>query len=66
VWSFQGNEGMWRKEIYMKLAEVKETNFWRGDETKFLICMIIKMCAMDSKLDCKQLMAEVDLDFFLS
>ncbi len=57
---------MWRKEIYMKLAEVKETNFWRGDETKFLICMIIKMCAMDSKLDCKQLMAEVDLDFFLS
>jgi hypothetical protein len=57
---------MWRKYIYVKLVEMKEANFWRGDEAKFLVCMIIRMCAVDSELDCNQLMAEVDLDFFLS
>jgi hypothetical protein len=29
VQSFLGNEGMWRGESYMKLAEKKEGKFWR-------------------------------------
>jgi len=27
--SFLGSEGMWRRESYMKLAEMKEGKFWR-------------------------------------
>jgi hypothetical protein len=46
----------------MKLVEVKR----RRDEAKFLVCMIIRTCVVDLKLDYNQLMAEVDLDFFLS
>jgi hypothetical protein len=28
VQSFQGNEGMWRRKSYMKMAEEKEGRFW--------------------------------------
>jgi len=66
VWSFQGNEGMCRRKIYMKLGKVKEANFWRGDEAKFLVFMIIRTCGVDLELDCNQLAIEVDMDFFLS
>jgi hypothetical protein len=47
VRSFQGSEGMWRIKIYMKLVEVKEANFWRGDEAKFLVFMVIRKCGID-------------------
>jgi hypothetical protein len=66
VWSFQGSEGMWRTNIYMKLSEMKEVDFWRGDEAKFLVFMMIRMCEDDLELDCNQLGTKVDMDFFLS
>jgi hypothetical protein len=50
----------------MKLSEMKEVNFWRGDEAKFLVFMMIRMCEDDLELDCNQLGAKVDMDFFLS
>ncbi len=31
----------------MKLAKVKEVDFWQGDEVKFLVFMIIMMCRVD-------------------
>jgi hypothetical protein len=42
VRSFQGNEGLWRRKRNMKLVEVKDVDFWQGDEAKFLIFMIIR------------------------
>jgi hypothetical protein len=43
--------GEWRdvekKYIYMKLTEVKEVDFWWGDEIKFLGFMIIKKSGVD-------------------
>jgi hypothetical protein len=38
---------MWRRNIYMKLAKVKEMNFWQGHEAKFLSFMIIRKCGVD-------------------
>jgi len=29
VLSFQGSEGMWTRESYMKLAKEKESRFWQ-------------------------------------
>ncbi len=37
----------WRRNIYMKLVEVKEVDFWRGDEVKFLVFTIIRKCGID-------------------
>ncbi len=45
--SFQGNEGTWRKYIYMMLAEVKNKDFLQGDEAKFLDFMITSKCGVD-------------------
>jgi hypothetical protein len=47
VQSFQGNEGTWRKYIYMMLAEVKNKDFLQGDEAKFLDFMITSKCGVD-------------------
>jgi hypothetical protein len=66
VWSFQESEGKWRKYIYMMLVVVKGADFWRGDEVKFLVFMIMRRCGIDWELDCNQLRLEVDMDLFLS
>ncbi len=49
----------------MMLVEVQEADFWQRDEAKFLVFKIIKTCAVDLEVDCNQLGAEVDLNFFL-
>jgi hypothetical protein len=54
-------------EKYMMLAKVKSSTFWRGDEAKFLDFMMTNKCGVDFRdLDCNQLRAKVDLDFWLS
>ncbi len=64
---FQGSEGTWRRKVYMMLAKVKKRTFWQGDEAKFLAFMITNKCGVDFKdLDCNQLRAKVDLNFWLS
>jgi hypothetical protein len=36
-----------KRNIYMKLAEVKRADFWQGEEDKFLVFMIIKRYGVD-------------------
>jgi hypothetical protein len=58
---------MGRREIYMMLVEVKRGTFLQGGEANFLDFMITNKCGMDfGNLDCNQLRAKVDLDFWLS
>jgi hypothetical protein len=46
VQSFQGSEGMWRRESYMKLAEEKEGIFFgKWGEAKFLF-LLVRMCGI--------------------
>jgi hypothetical protein len=64
---FQGNERTRKRKIYMMLAEVKRGHFLAIDKAKFLDFRITNKCGRDfGDLDCNQLGAKVDLDFWLS
>jgi len=49
VRGFQGSKGRWKGESYMKLAEKKEGDFLQGEEAKFLVFLIIRMCGVGGR-----------------
>jgi hypothetical protein len=66
VRSFQGSEGRWKGNIYIKLVEEKEFELLAREEVKFLDFMIIRKCGVALGFLNNQLRVKVDMDFFLS
>jgi hypothetical protein len=66
VRGFQGNERMWKKESYMKLAEKKEARLLASGEKLSSCFLLVRMCGVCLEFHSNRLGIEIPLDSFFS